>query len=61
MLCRYYKRAHYTEIKLFNKFPSTITNLNHDIKVFKPALIDYLLAHSYSVQEFTLITNSQVL
>jgi hypothetical protein len=32
-------------------FPSNIEILNHDINVFKPAMKDYLLAHSfYSVE-----------
>jgi hypothetical protein len=33
------------------------TILNHDIKVFKPALKDYLLSHSCSIKEFTSIEN----
>jgi hypothetical protein len=36
---------------------SSINSLNYDIKVFKPALKDYLLSHNYSVEEFTSIEN----
>jgi hypothetical protein len=46
-------------IKLFNNLPPIIKSLNHDIKVFKPALKDYLLTHSfYSVDDFTSVENS---
>jgi hypothetical protein len=35
-------------------------SLNHDIKMFKPVLKEYLLSHSfYSVEEFTSTNNSQ--
>jgi hypothetical protein len=54
----YQKGVYYTGIKLFNNLPPTIKNLNHDIKVFKPALKDYILTHSYSVDDFTSVENS---
>jgi hypothetical protein len=58
-LIKYQKGAYYTGIKLFNNLPPTIKSLNHDIKVFKPALKDYLLTHSfYSVDDFTCVENS---
>jgi hypothetical protein len=61
-LSKYQKEVYYSGIKLFNNFPPTIRSLNHDIKKFKPALKEYLLSHSfYSVQEFTLAKNSQLL
>jgi hypothetical protein len=56
-LTSYQKGAYYAGIKLFNNLPDSIKSLNHDIKVFKPALKDYLLSHSYSVEEFTSIEN----
>jgi hypothetical protein len=53
-LTRNQKGAYYTEMKLFNSFPDSIKSLNHDVKLFKPVLRDYLLSHSfYSVEEFT--------
>jgi hypothetical protein len=43
-------------------FPPTIKSLNHDIKKFKPAPKEYLLSHSfYSIEEFALTRNSQLL
>jgi hypothetical protein len=54
-LITYQKGAYYAGIKLFNTFPASIKSLNHNIKVFKPALKDYLLSHSYSGEEFTSI------
>jgi hypothetical protein len=52
------KGAYYAGIKLFNTLPTSIKSSNHDIKVFKPALIDYLLLHFfYSLEEFTSIEN----
>jgi hypothetical protein len=57
-LTSYQKGAYYAEIKLFNSLPKSIKSLNHDIKLFKLALKDYLLFHSfYSVEEFTSIEN----
>jgi hypothetical protein len=56
-LTKYKKGAYYTCIKLFNNLPPTINSLNHDIKVFKPALIYYRLTHSYSVDDFTSVEN----
>jgi hypothetical protein len=52
-LTKYQKGVYYTGIKLFNNLPPTIKSLNHDTKVFKPALKHYLLTHSYSVDDFT--------
>lgn len=31
---------------------SSVKRLNYDMKVFKPALEDYLSSHTYSVEEF---------
>jgi hypothetical protein len=43
---------------MVNTLPDSIESLNHDIIVFKPALKDYLLSHSfYSVEEFISIEN----
>jgi hypothetical protein len=54
-LTNYQKGVYHTGIKLFNHLPPTIKSLNYDIKVFKPALKDYLLSHSfYSVDNFCL-------
>jgi hypothetical protein len=52
-LTKYQKGVYYTDIKLFDNLPPTIKSLNRDIKVFKPALKDYLLTHSYSVDDLT--------
>jgi hypothetical protein len=53
------KEVYYIGIKLFNNLPPTIKSLNHDIKVLKPALKDYILTHSfYSVDDFTSVENS---
>jgi hypothetical protein len=61
-LTKYQKGVYYTGTKLFNNLPPTIKSLNHDIKVFKPALKDYLLTHSfYSADDFTSVENSQAL
>jgi hypothetical protein len=58
-LTKYQKGGYYIGIKLFNNLPPTIKSLNHDIKVFKPALKDYLLTHSfYSADDFTFVENS---
>jgi hypothetical protein len=58
-LTKYQKGAYYTGIKLFNNLPLTIKSLNYDIKVFKPALKDYLCTHSfYSVNDFISAENS---
>jgi hypothetical protein len=56
-LTSYQKGAYYAGIKLFNSLPDSIQILNHDMKVFNPALKDYLLSHSYSIEEFTSIEN----
>jgi hypothetical protein len=58
-LTKYQKGVYYTGIKLFSYLLPTIKSLNHDIKVFKPALKDYFLTHSfYSVDDFTSVENS---
>jgi hypothetical protein len=57
-LTKYKKGVYYTGIELLKNLPPTIKSLNHDIKVFKPALKDYLLTHSYSVDDFTSVENS---
>jgi hypothetical protein len=58
-LTKYQNGVYYTGIKLFSNLPPTIKSLNHDIKVFKPALKDYLLTHSFfSVDDFTSVENS---
>jgi hypothetical protein len=57
-LTNYQKDAYCVGIKLFSTLPDSIKSLNHDIKVFKPALKDYLLSHSFcSIEEFTSIEN----
>jgi hypothetical protein len=61
-LTRYQKGVCFTGIELFNIQPLRIISLKNDIKVFKPALKNHLLAHSFhSIEEFTFIENSQVL
>jgi hypothetical protein len=47
------RNVYYAGIKLFNTLPSSIKSLNHNIKAFKPALKNYLLCHSYSVEGIT--------
>jgi hypothetical protein len=37
----------------YSVLPFSINGLSHDIEVFKPALKDYILFHSYSVEEFS--------
>jgi hypothetical protein len=50
-LTSYQNGAYYAGFKLFNTLPDSIKSLNHDVKVFKPALKGYLLSHSfYSVE-----------
>jgi hypothetical protein len=57
-LTSYQKGAYYAGIKLFNTLPSSIKSLNHNIRVFKPAMKNYLSSRSsYSVEEFTSIEN----
>jgi ubiquitin-protein ligase len=41
--------------------PPAIKKLNNDTKKFKPALKEYFLSHPYSIEEFTLTKNSQLL
>jgi hypothetical protein len=60
-ISKYQKGVYYSGIKLFNNIPPTIKSLNHDIKKFKPALKEHLLAHSYFIEEFTSARNSQLL
>jgi hypothetical protein len=58
-LTKYQKVVYCAGIKLFSDLPPTIKSLNHDIKVFKPALKYYLLTYSfYSVDDFTYVENS---
>jgi hypothetical protein len=60
-LNKYQKGVYYSGIKLFNNLPPNVINLSHNIKMFKRALKDYLLSHSfYSVEEFTLPKNSHL-
>jgi hypothetical protein len=55
-LSKYKKWVYRTGIKLFNNLPLTIKSLiNHDIKKFKPA------PSFYSVEEFPLTKNSQLI
>jgi hypothetical protein len=54
-LTKYQGLVYYTGIKLFNNLPPTIKSLNHDTKVFKLVIKDYLLTHSCSVDNFTSI------
>jgi hypothetical protein len=62
-LSKYQKGVYYSGIKLFSKLPPYIKSLNHDIKIFKPALKEYLLSHSfcckriYLNQKFSAIIN----
>jgi hypothetical protein len=57
-LTTYQKGAYYAGIKLYNTLPASIKRLNHDIKVFKLAVKDYLLSHAfYSIHEFTSTEN----
>jgi hypothetical protein len=49
-LSKYKKDVYCSGIKLFNNLTPTIKSLNHDIKIFKPALKEYLLPHSYSIE-----------
>jgi hypothetical protein len=44
-------------IRLFRSLSDSTKGLNHDIKVYKPALKDYLLCQSYFVEEFTSVEN----
>jgi hypothetical protein len=61
-LTKYKKGVYNTGIKSFNNLPPTIKSLNHNIKVFKPALKDYHLTHSfYSVDDFICVENSKAL
>jgi hypothetical protein len=60
-LSKYQKGVYYSGIKIFNNLPPNVKNLSHNIKVFKRALKEYHLSHSfYSVEEFTLAKNSQL-
>jgi hypothetical protein len=58
-LSKYQKGVYYSGIKLFSNLPPTIRSLNHNVQKFKPALKEYLLSHSYFVEDFTLAKNSQ--
>jgi hypothetical protein len=60
-LNKYQKGVYYTGSKLFNNVPLPIKSLNHDAKMFKSALKEYLLSHSFcSAEEFTITRNSQL-
>jgi hypothetical protein len=60
-LSKYQKGVYYSGVKLFSKLPHYIKSLNNDLKIFKPALKEYLLSHSfYSLEEFTSTNNSQL-
>jgi hypothetical protein len=59
-LSKYQKGVYYSGIKIFNNLPPNVKNLSHNIKMFKTALKEYLLSHSYSVEEFTLAKNTQL-
>jgi hypothetical protein len=59
-LSKYQKGVYCSGIKLFSNLLPTIKRLNHNIKKFQPSLKEYLLSHSYSVEEFTLAKNSQL-
>jgi hypothetical protein len=52
-LTQYQGGVHCTGIKSFDNLPPTIKSLVLDMKLFKPALKEYLLSHSYSVNDFT--------
>jgi hypothetical protein len=47
MTHKYHRGVCYTDIKLFCNLPFTIKSLNHDIKVFNPALKDDFFIHSF--------------
>jgi hypothetical protein len=58
-LSKYQKGVYCPGIKLFSNLPPNFRSVNHDIKMFKPALKEYFLSHVFcSVEEFTLIKNS---
>jgi hypothetical protein len=59
-LSKYKKGVYYSGIKIFNNLPPNVKNLSHNIKMFKRALKEYLLSHSYSVEEFILAKNSRL-
>jgi hypothetical protein len=52
-LAGYQKCTYYAQIKLSNTIPASIKSLNHNTKLFKPALKDYLLFYSFYSVEFT--------
>jgi hypothetical protein len=57
-LSKYQKGVYYTGIKLSNNLSSVGKYLNHDIKLFKPALKDYLPSHSFHSVGFTVVQNT---
>jgi hypothetical protein len=59
-LSKYQKEVYYSGIKIFNNLPPNVKKLSHNIKMFKRALKQHLLSHTYSVEEFTLAKNSQL-
>jgi hypothetical protein len=59
-LSKYQNEVYYYGNKIFNNLPPNAKNLSHNIKMFKRALKEYLLSHTYSLEEFTLAKNSQL-
>jgi hypothetical protein len=60
-LSKYKKGAATLKLSYSINLPPNAKNLSHNIKMFKGALKEYLLSHSfYSVEEFTLAKNSQL-
>jgi hypothetical protein len=57
---KYKQLVYCSRIKLFSNLLANIKSLNHNIKMFKPALKEYLLFHSYTIEEFTQTKNSQL-
>jgi hypothetical protein len=57
-LTKYQKWVYCSGIRSFSNLPTTIKNINHNVKILKPALKECLLSHHfYCVDEFTLIEN----
>jgi hypothetical protein len=57
-LSKHQKGIYYIGIKLSKNRSSVGKYLNHDMKLFKPALKEYLLSHSFHSVGFTLIKNT---
>jgi hypothetical protein len=60
-LSKYKKGLYYFGTTLFSNLPPNIKILKRDINMFKPALREYFLPHSYTRKQLTLIINSQLL